>query len=293
MSWGDWANIRGTVAAFGGALGPVQVVGGSVSYINDIYAQGGGTVSVNETHQTQFQQGIRGRINANNTVSVDVHVLASAIPPSNNNGEENRYTWENSRTWSIYPSFSTVVTDDENTILESEWVNSPTTMVQLQTVPAYVPVLSGNTIPGVGLFSNSNPSWNAPGATVSQRAWLRAGENQQITVPLGMENWTWFRGFLSTQHEEEIRGVPFYLTRAFFPDLYRPMATRLGHTWHSLDTEGGFLKTRGPSGWTDMPLLSQENIGTVNGSSRSRSGNQWIQQNLIPQAVATNENSTN
>jgi len=83
-----------------------------------------------------------------------------------------------------------------------------------------------------------------------------------------------------------------------FDFQYRPMATRVGTQWHSLNRQNGFLQSRSTSGnWTDLPLLQYPNAPNMNATnntnaqtpfpteassqSRGGSGTVWRQQSLI------------
>ena len=286
--WGNWQNIRGSTAAsdIPGALGPTQSVGGSVAFINGLYAQNGGMLSVNETHRNNFQRGFRGRVPSTeeNVVGVQVHAMTTPIPPrSTYPHHTNGYTANATRTWSLYTSFSNQETDNPNKI--TDWAAS--NIIYLQQVNTFSQA--------VGFWNNPNVPWNSPNP--GSRSWFDNGGI--VNVPANRQNWTWFRGILATQFGEAVQNVPTYIRRDhFLPPEYRPMATMLNNQWHSLNRENGFLQSRNNSGnWSNLPLLQHPNAPNMNetnntnaqtpfpteASSQSRggSGTVWRQQSLI------------
>lgn len=250
--WGDWQNIRGSTAASAspGALGPTQSVGGTVAFINGLYSQSGGNLSVSSAHRNTFQRGFRGRILPSDQVEIQVHAMTTPIPPENTAGLTNAYTSPGTRTWSLFTAFSNQDVGNPNNI--TDWQSSNT--INLQTV-------NTTTTHNVGFWNNPTIPWNSSSA--GSRSWFDSGGI--VNVPSNRQDWTWFRGILGTQFGEAVQNIPTFIERPDFgPQEYRPMATQVGTQWQSLNRTNGFLQSRNASGWVDLPLLQYANAPNMN-----------------------------
>ena len=271
--WSNWANIRGSSNPVGvpGAIGATIALGGSVAFLNS-HLSGGTAPNATTAFMNDFARGFRGRIHQDGRFDWHIHAVALGASASNADTHGNMYTFGLNRTWGLDFEFS-------NDASGNTFGNEVSRDI--------VTILGGSAGNGTALYanpgtlSNNGLGWN--NTIPNRRAWFQRQDS--FTVPAGIRNtWRRMRITLSTEQRIYVPDIVVVLNRDFFPELYRPMASRRNGVFRSLDNDNGFLNTRQNGAFAPMALLEHRNSGQTNvGSSRTRHNGQFVQQALIGQ----------
>ena len=232
-------------------------------------------------------------------------------------------------TWSSFVSFTAAETSEPSSLSEGNWTNEleRQSLIAIRHAgrrlfrnthfnPAYpgraAVARLGNTDNAMVNRFNTDMTLAPPPAVANaiedgdpfsiERNWRQTApiiRTFDVSIPTEISP-TWVRIRLGTLQRGENHYFPAEYVYFPFPGTqeYRPMATRVGTEWHSLNRENGFLESRTSNGeWEDLPLLqhaSAPNMDATNNTdsdtpfpneassqSRGGNGNVWRQQSLI------------
>ena len=314
---------------FGHSQGNIFVAGGAPLQSFDLRPIGAGAsvnppnLSASEEH---FAQGARLHNYDGNSIELELSVIAFGTNVTNRytGTSTNRYLIDWDRPPHVPPAGWQWVAEisftdsPAETIQEAESLPNAawrgTARRDLRAVaPQNIPGVSASetrVLEGWRLYRNNHTT---PSVGDSQIAIDRMNANWRDSAPLVLatnnrraiipvpieirESATWVRIGIHGRTAIAPAGDDRYAYFKFPVRDYRPMATRVGTQWHSLNRNNGFLQSRNSSGnWVDLPLLQHANAPNMNAtnntnaqtpfpsqaSSQSRDASGvWRQQSLI------------
>jgi len=283
----------------------------------------------------RFGRGIRARIMPTNESRLQLNVNVLAVGAGNtalSGGTwTNRYAiganaiqWNE---WNSFVSFTAEATSEPSSLLNSDWTNEldRQSLIAVRRAgrrlfrhthfnPAYPARAAiarmGSTDTNMMNRFNTDMTLAPPPAIANaiedghsfsiERNWRQTApiiRTFDVSIPADMYP-TWVRIRLGTLQRGQNSYFPAeYVYFPFPARVYRPMATRVGNEWHSLNRENGFLESRANSGWEELSLLLHSNAPNMDATnnadgdtpfpaeassqSRGGSGSVWRQQSLI------------